>query len=106
MKITKGLSLTAIFVLALGFATQTGWAGEVKAREGNQQDRIARGIDSGQLTAGEAARLEKGEQRIEANRQKALADGKITRRERRKLNRQENRESRRIFKAKHNTRTR
>ena len=31
---------------------------EIKAREENQQDRIGNGIASGQLTAGEAARLE------------------------------------------------
>lgn len=94
-----------ISVLTLGFAVQAAWAGEVKDRIENQQDRIGQGIQSGQLTPKEAIRLEKGEQRIETNRQKALADGKMTRKERFKLNRQENKESRKIFRAKHNKRT-
>jgi hypothetical protein len=43
-------------------ATQN-YKGEVGARQENQQDRIAQGIRSGQMTAGETARAEGHEQR-------------------------------------------
>ena len=87
----------------LGYTAQAAWAeGEVAKREDNQQDRIAQGAESGQLTAGETARLEHGEQKIEKAREKALSDGKMTKREKAKLNRMENKESRRIRRAKHN----
>ena len=81
-------------------------AGEVKAREENQEARIAQGVESGQLTAGETKRLERGEAKIEKDREKALSDGKMTPKERRKLNREENRESKKIYHAKHNGKTR
>ncbi len=94
----KGVVLS----LALGLMTGAVWAGEVKDREENQQDRIAQGVKSGELTGGEAARLEKGEQRIERDREKALSDGKMTRQEKAKLNREENRQSKKIYNTKHN----
>ena len=92
-----------VLSLALGFTSKTVWAvGEVQAREGNQQKRIAQGVQSGQLTTNETAKLDKIEDKIEADRQKALADGKVTPKEARKLNRQENRASHKIYQLKHN----
>lgn len=97
--VVSGLVLS----LAFGFRSQTVLAvGEVKAREENQGRRITQGVQSGQLTTNEAARLNKIEGRLETNRQKALADGKMSPWEARKLNRQENRASRKIYRAKHN----
>ncbi|HEY1925514.1 MAG TPA: hypothetical protein VGG58_09680, partial [Candidatus Acidoferrum sp.] len=40
-------------------AVQHDGPGEVGQRKENQQDRIAQGVKSGQLTAGETAKLEK-----------------------------------------------
>src|SRR5262249_59502434 len=40
-------------------------AGEVDRRENRQQERIGQGVESGQLTPGETARLERQEQRID-----------------------------------------
>lgn len=54
-------------------------AGVIKNREVRQQKRIGQGVESGQLTAKETAKLEREEAKIEADREKALADGKITR---------------------------
>jgi len=90
----------------LGTLSQRASAGEVKAREEHQEDRIQKGINSGQLTEREAANLERHEQKIEADRQRALADGRISGKERRKLNREENRQSQRIYHKKHNFRKR
>lgn len=76
---------------------------EVGQRRENQQDRIARGIRSGNLRAGQTARLEN---RVQGINQRVAADrqangGKLTGQEKRQINRARNRASRNIYKAKH-----
>ena len=77
---------------------------EVGQRRENQQDRVAQGIRSGQMSAGEAARTENREQginqQIHADRQ--ANGGKLTGAEKRQINRQQNRTSRQIYRQKHN----
>jgi hypothetical protein len=77
---------------------------EVGKRAENQQDRIAQGIKSGQLTAGEAAHLENNEAKInhEVAADRAANGGKLTGQEKAQVNRQQNRESRQIYRDKHN----
>lgn len=79
-------------------------AAEVDQRAENQQDRIAQGVKSGQLTPGETARLERKEARIDRQiqRDRAQNGGKLTPAERRQINREQNRTSRQIYRAKHN----
>jgi hypothetical protein len=79
---------------------------EVGKRAENQQDRIAQGIQSGQLTAGEAAHLENNEAKInkEVRNDRAANGGKLTPQERKQVNRQQNRMSRQIYRDKHNGR--
>ena len=81
-------------------------AAEVDRREARQQGRIAEGVESGQLTPGETARIEHQEARIqnEIKTDRAANGGVLTPAERRSINRQQNRESRRIYAAKHNAR--
>ena len=81
-------------------------AGEVDRREERQQDRIGQGVQSGQLTPGETAHLEKQEQRIDnqVKAERAANGGHLTAAERQQVNREQNRESRRIYAAKHNAR--
>ena len=76
---------------------------EVDARRENQQDRIANGIASGKLSAGQTARLEKGESAInqEVHTDRSLNGGKLTSAERKQVNGQQNQMSRKIAKAKH-----
>ncbi len=80
--------------------------GEVGARQENQQDRIAQGIRSGQMTAGEAARAENRQQgiqqQIHADRQ--ANGGTLTSAERAQINRRQNGASRQIYREKHNAR--
>jgi hypothetical protein len=75
----------------------------VGQRRENQQDRIAQGIRSGSLNAGQTARLENREQginqRIAADRQ--ANGGKLTGQEKHQINRAQNRASRNIYRAKH-----
>ena len=79
---------------------------EVGKRAENQQDRIAQGVKSGQLTAGETAHLEKNEAKInqEVKSDRAANGGKLTAAERKQVNQQQNRESRKIYRDKHNNR--
>ena len=81
-------------------------AAEVDRRENRQQDRIAQGVQSGQLTPGETAHIEKQEQRIDnqIKAERAANGGHLTAAERAQVNREQNRESRRIYAAKHNAR--
>lgn len=79
---------------------------EVGKRAENQQDRIAQGVKSGQLTAGETAHLEKNEAKVnqEVRSDRQANGGKLTPQEKAKVNRQQNRQSRQIYRDKHNGR--
>ncbi len=79
---------------------------EVGQRQRLQQERIAQGVKSGQLTAGETAHLEGHESAInkEVHNDRAANGGKLTPAEHRQVNRQENRTSRAIYRKKHNGR--
>ena len=79
-------------------------AGPYTYREERQQDRIAQGVASGQLTPGETARLEREEARIEAERRAFWADGNLSPAERAKLTHDLNKTSRDVYRLKHNGR--
>ena len=76
----------------------------INQRKTDQQDRIAQGVKSGQLTAGETAHLEKQESGInkEESGMRAQDNGHLTAQDRSTLNKQQNVESKRIYKDKHN----
>jgi hypothetical protein len=78
----------------------------IDQRERNQQARIKQGVQSGELTRGEARRLEAREGKIKADEMVAKSDGKVTPAERRHLKRELNRTSRHIYRDKHNALTR
>jgi hypothetical protein len=77
---------------------------EVNAREQNQQNRIANGIKSGELTPKEAGKLERQQQHINNQEKRDMAkhNGHLTKAEQAKLNREQNRASRNIYAKKHN----
>ena len=106
MRIRKVVMSALVLLLAGSVISPAASAGEVAKRIDNQEARIAQGVGSGELTAREAAKLEKGDVRIAAHRARALSDGVMTPKEAAKLNRQENKQSRKIFRAKHNARKR
>ena len=86
-----------------GQAQNTNPKTEIGQRKENQQDRIAQGVKSGQLTARETARLEGREAHInrETRAMRAANGGKLTPAEKAKVNRQQNRVSRSIYHQKH-----
>jgi hypothetical protein len=81
---------------------------EVNGREQRQQNRIAQGVRSGELTPRETARLERQQQHIgnQERRDMARHNGHLTPREQRQLNREQNRASANIYAKKHNNRVR
>jgi len=88
-------------------ATQHYGNNEVDQRRENQQDRIAQGIKSGQLTAGETAKLENQQkginQQVQADRQ--ANGGKLTQGEKQQVNKEQNAASKNIYNKKHNAKT-
>jgi hypothetical protein len=85
-------------------ATQYQGTQKVGERSENQQDRIAQGVKSGQLTAGEASHLENEEAAInrEKRADRAADNGHLTQAEKKQLNQQQNKLSKQIYKDKHN----
>ena len=80
---------------------------EVNERQRNQQERIGKGVENGSLTPHETAHLEKQEGAIhhEVKTDRKANGGKLTAQEHRQVNRQQNRESARIYRDKHNGKT-
>ena len=70
----------------------------------NQQRRIAGGLGTGRIHAGQAVRLERQQRSIHRQmlRMRARHNGRLTMRDRRILMHRQNVASRRIFRAKHN----
>ena len=93
--------------LLLGGVSNVLAQNEVNDRQRNQQKRIGEGVENGSLTAGETAHLEKQEAAIhhEVKTDRRANGGTLTAQERRQVNRQQNRESNRIYKDKHNGKT-
>jgi hypothetical protein len=79
----------------------------VNAREQRQQNRIAQGEHSGQMTPGEAAHAEHNEARIDnqVNRDRAANGGHLTSGEHAQVEHEQNKESHQIYNQKHNDKT-
>jgi len=77
---------------------------EVNQREQNQQQRINQGVASGSLTPAEQARLAKGENKIQSQETADMDknNGHLPPAEAQKLKKEQNQESRRIHRLKHN----
>ena len=93
--------------LAASILVTGSFAQEVKQRRENQQDRIANGVQSGQLTAGETANLEKREANLnkEIRTDRKQNGGNLTNNEKAQINRQQNGISNKIYQDKHNANT-
>lgn len=104
MKITRlALALSLVVAPLTSFAQSNA---TVNQRKENQQDRIGQGVQSGQLTAGETSHLEHQEAAInhEERSMRAQDNGHLTKADRALINKQQNQESRRIYRDKHNAR--
>jgi len=77
--------------------------GRIGQREENQQDRIAQGVANGTLSPRETANLENKEANLnnEVRQDRKANGGNLTNKEKRQVNRQQNRLSKQIYNAKH-----
>lgn len=97
------LIVTGIFLLA-GAAFAQSDPATVHQRKENQQDRIANGVGSGQLTAGETKTLESKEANLnrEVRDDRQANGGKLTAQEKAQVDSQQNHLSKQIYSDKHN----
>lgn len=72
-----------------------------KKTQYNQQQRIQQGARSGQLTKGETRQLRMQQAKIRHYKQMAKADGRVNRRERQLINREQMYANRSIYQQKH-----
>ncbi len=104
MKITT-IVLAAMLAAPALMSAQTPGRNDwnIHQRKVNQQRRIANGVADGRLRPGQTARLERQEQGInrEERGMRAQNNGRLTAQDRRTIHRQQNQESRRIYRDKH-----
>jgi len=79
------------------------WENHVNNREEHQQDRIGNGIKDGQLSASQAAQLEKSQAKIQNQeaRDEAAHNGHLTPAEKAQFQREQNKQSRKIHNERH-----
>ena len=78
----------------------------IDQRQANQERRIDQGIASGELTRREARRVERQQNAIDKAENKAKADGSVSAQERRRLAKAQNHASRSIARQKHDAQER
>lgn len=78
----------------------------INARRARQHARIQQGVRSGELTHREARHLRRDERHIARVEHRAKADGQVTPAERKHITNMQNRESKKIYRLKHNERER
>jgi hypothetical protein len=86
---------------------QVGKTYNPNTREGNQDQRIANGLKSGQMTSGEAARADRTQSAIDKQTaaDRAANGGRLTGQERNQINGEQNRASQQIYNENHNANT-
>lgn len=96
-------TVTTICCLALSAALASpSMAGHIKKREQREAARINKGTQRGQLTSKERNRLTNQESTIDSERRQAMADGKMTKRERTDIRHDQNRLNHDIYNKRHN----
>lgn len=75
-------------------------------RNVNQQNRIEQGVQSGAVTNKEASNMERGQSRVDRKEAKAGANGHVSAGEQARIQKAENKQSNKIYREKHNNRTR
>jgi uncharacterized membrane protein YebE (DUF533 family) len=95
--------LTLAIIFGLGIGTTNA---QIKHRRLNQHHRINEGVKNGELTKSEAHHLRKDQRNVHQDAKAARSDGKITRQERKNIKKEERKNSREIYRKKHNLRER
>jgi uncharacterized membrane protein YebE (DUF533 family) len=75
----------------------------IDQRQDYQQNRIERGIQSGQITESEAYRLRQGELAIDRTQARARADGVVTQQERNRIDNMTDRQGQQVYRQSHDS---
>jgi hypothetical protein len=75
-------------------------------RNVNQEKRVEAGVQNGSLTNREVGKLERGQAKVDQKEYLAGRDGHVGAAEQRRVQKAENRQSKRIFKEKHDAQVR
>ncbi|GBC62868.1 hypothetical protein DENIS_3852 [Desulfonema ishimotonii] len=98
-KLIVGLGIVGMIWGSAGAA----WAGgSFEHRQQKQTRKIYNGVKKGCVSHKEFRRLTREQWRIEHTRKKALADGRISRKEKKRLNKMQRRAGKHIRRATHN----
>ncbi len=94
-----------VSLIVLGFSI-TGAEAQIVKQTRHQHHRIKQGVKSGELTKAEAANLRKDQKDIRQEVKAAKSDGIVTPAERKDIRKDQKKESRKIFRKKHNKKER
>jgi uncharacterized membrane protein YebE (DUF533 family) len=100
-----GATIAVASIGAFAQAASAPQTPRIDKREAHQEARIQQGVASGQLTPKETYRLEKEQAAINKVEAKAKADGTVTKHERKRLTRMQNKASKDIHNQKHDAQT-
>lgn len=101
MKLLKTILAALSLSLPLMASAQPTNTPKFDQHQANQAQRIQQGVQSGSLTQQEAARLDRGQDRLQAKEDMAKTDGVVTKKERAQLQHAESRQGQRIYRQKH-----
>jgi hypothetical protein len=101
----KTLLPTAFFLLTLGAAQAQTTPGIAKTQR-TERARIRQGVQSGELTRRETARVANQQADIRQDKRAAKADGVVTADERQDIRQDQRKASRTIYRQKHDAQTR
>jgi len=101
----KLIAAAAIATVWLPAYSQTESTKRIDKRQANQAARIEQGQKSGALNQKEAARLQKGQAHVQKMENKAVADGKVTAKERARIEHAQDKQSSKIYREKHDKQT-
>jgi hypothetical protein len=103
----KTFIAAAVMALSAFAATAAGTdTPRIDQRQANQEQRIDKGIASGELTKPEARRMNRQQAVVNRAEDRAKADGIVTAQERKRLTKAQNATSKRIYRQKHDAQDR
>jgi hypothetical protein len=97
--------ISVMVIIGLVFANSS-MAGRIGNRQLRQDRRIFQGVKSKELTLRETGALMNEQQRIQNTKKRALSDGVLTPKERARIEFQQDKASKDIYRLKHNDQTR
>lgn len=96
------LLLAALPAATLAQSSETTSTLRIDQRQETQQQLIEHGVQSGQITAKEAKRLQKRQAKVRKMEGRAMKDGTLTAKERKRIQGAQDKEDRQIFRARSN----